>query len=142
MEERVLKGELSISRPSRGDMRDVIEIQVKDEGSGVRFLTVVVDPAVFALALTGLSGQEVELEVKGLDVVGKTKERRTASLTIDPDSPLRHYTKTKLSEHLAQHCQEPGWHLNGHLGSQHSIQHLPGGYVRLNYSYYRYVDPV
>lgn len=136
---QTLKGKLTIGRPSRGDGVEQIEIRLKDVLSNARFLTIVVDPATFALAVTGLSEQEVKFEVEDLDKVGLRKERRAASLVIEPGSPLQGRDKEMLRAHLRTYHQEDGWMLDDYLATQSSVEILPGGFKRVNFSYFRYV---
>ena len=62
-----MKGSISISRPSFGDGRQKISIQIKDIDSRVSFLDVEIDLDLFSSALTGLSEQACDFKVRGLN---------------------------------------------------------------------------
>ena len=131
-----LQGALSISWPTYGDGRELIAIRFEDKASGAQFLEATVSPHDFALALTGLSRVDVDMTVRGLQVVGlkKIRELRTAL------SPLESYSREAQEAWLQENCQEDGWILDSHLGSQSSIIRADGE-TTLRYFVYRYVGP-
>lgn len=131
-----LQGALSISRPTYGDGRELIAIRFEDKASGAQFLEATVSPHDFALALTGLSRVDVDMTVRGLQVVGlkKIREARTAI------NPPQNYSKCFHEAWLQENCQEDGWILDCYLGSQSSISRS-GDETTLRYAVYRYVDP-
>lgn len=71
-----LEGSITISRPS-SDGRKYIQIEIKDEGSRIKFVTVKVKLSDFAEALTGLSYMPCRFNTRGLDIIGKVKEAKT-----------------------------------------------------------------
>lgn len=132
-----LKASLDISRPSRGDDKEYVEIRIRDEISGVRFVTLEIDLETFARALTGLSGQEVDMEVTGLEFVGKVKEREAARVPIPKQLG---YNRKGAEEYVKANFQREGWILDPYLGSQQSITGtLDDCYANIHY--YRYVEP-
>ena len=79
-----MKGNITLSRPT-GTGVDYIEIEIEDNSSGIRFLSARIGYADFAKMLTGLGFIPCEFELRGLDNIGKTVERKTENVYI----PLR-----------------------------------------------------
>lgn len=134
-----LKGKIDITRPQRHDGVDVISIAINDDLSGVRFLDIKMSPHDFMMAITGLSGQPIEFEVRNLDVIGKRKEYVRAEADV-PRAELPSYDKKLMQDWLVKNQQREGWRIDTYLGAQSSVSHI-GDSVRLRYGYYRYVDP-
>lgn len=131
---------ITISRPSRGDGREVITVSVKDANSRMRFLDLTLNLDDFAKAITGHAEIECEMEVKGLDKVGKVR-------VVEPRSkecPLPSYSgRGILGQWLKENGQEEGWTIDHYLGSQNSIGTLTDsdGCI-LNYYVFKYVEAV
>ena len=118
---------------------DKIRIYLTDELSRVEFVQLEMDPAEFALALTGLAAQPSNCTVHGLEYVGKRKVREPRSI----ECPLPGYQgKDKLQQWLLDNAQEEGWTIDPYLGSQTSVSYHSGaeGGVTLRYSVYKYID--
>lgn len=132
-----MKGKITISRPSYGDGRDVINIQVRDDVSRIKFLDVEIDCADFARALTGLSETDCELSVRGLKSVGKVKivEARTALC------PAGLSSKESLSKWLEDNKQEDGWVLDSYLGNKSSVEYTENGLL-LRYRVIKYIKGI
>ena len=64
-----MKGYISIHRMNSGNVR----IELDDDASNKRFISVDITPDNFAKVITGLSYTPMEFEVSSLDVVGKTR---------------------------------------------------------------------
>jgi hypothetical protein len=78
MNYRRVSGKLGISRTSSNIGEDYINIEVKDEKSGVRVVTCQVALADFAEAVTGVFGVPMEMKVaEDVSKVGKRKEVAT-----------------------------------------------------------------
>ena len=130
-----MKGSITISRPSFGDDRQKISIQVKDKSSNVRFLEVEIDLDTFSKVLTGLSEQECELTVRDLQFVGMKKERMPFSFKM----PKHDYSNRKeIANKYAENALTDGWIFNGYLGSQDSFTGS-GDDIYCNSTIYRYV---
>lgn len=136
---KTLAGTICISRPSRGDNKDVIELILKDDASRVQFLKVRMDPADFAMALTGLAFRPVELEVQCLDKVGLFKEMEPGVAIVNEGQEGITGGKDGLRRYIEEKCQRDGWHIDAYLGGQDSVIRLPDGTTRLRFTYYRYV---
>lgn len=120
---------VSIGRNSK----DEIKLTFTDEASNIQFLDVRMTPEQFAMAITGLSGIEVQAEARELEVVGKTRITERRSI----ECPLDTYDRKELTEWLKEHGKEEGWIVAPYLGSQSSIARR-GDKVILNYSVYRF----
>ncbi|MBQ0339640.1 hypothetical protein J9236_00095 [Providencia rettgeri] len=130
-----MKGKLTISRPSYGDDREKINIVVKCDVSKLRFLSLEIDYADFAKCITGLSEVDCELEVSGLENVGKKRITEQRSVIC----PIKSYEKRVLRDWLINNKQEDGYILDPYLGSQSSIKMCDEGTV-LNYRVIKYVE--
>lgn len=124
---------LSIGRRSDG----LIIFSAKDDASLSEFFVAEMTPNNFAMMITGLSFVETPCEVRGLDIVGKTKIRESRTVVC----PLKSYDRKALEQWLIDNCQEDGWLLDKYLGSQTSTFSTEGG-TGLNYAVYRYQEIV
>lgn len=126
-----MRAEVTISRASD----DTVRIRITDEASRVEFAVLSLTVEQYGYAITGLSGQMAELEVRGLEHVGKrriTQPRRTTC-------PLDTYDRGELEKWLLDNCQEAGWTISTYLGAQNSIVRR-SGVTELNYTVTKYVD--
>jgi hypothetical protein len=125
-----MKAKVTISRGSDG----MVRIRFRDDTSGIEFAEVAMTPENFGYAITNLAEREGELEIRGLEWVGKQRvtERRQI------ECPLNSYDREKLSEWLNTYAQEEGWLLDSYLGSQSSVN-WKGGKTILNYSVTKYI---
>lgn len=126
-----MKAKVTISRCSDNK----INIRIVDVNSRIEFAHIAMEPANFAECITGLSDQEGELTVKGLEFVGKTKIRESRKIVC----PLNTYDTNILTQWLEDNAQEEGWMVETYLGSQSSVVRLDGK-TFLNYSVIKYVD--
>ena len=117
------------------DSRDVIRVRIRDEASGIEFVSLEMTPHDALLAITGMSEMDAECEVHGLQYVGKTRvtELRTIECPLDP------YDRKALAEWLKANAQEDGWIVQTYLGSQNSVRRL-GDKTLLQYSVRKYVE--
>lgn len=137
---------ISITRPSYSDdEKRCIKISIKDEASRIQFLTIEIDPADFAEALTGLAEVECKGIVKGLDKVGYSKEADPAVIYITKEELDANNILSYSSRHVEEYVknnpkyQRDGWHLDHYLRSQGSIIKDTNGNISCKVSYYRYV---
>lgn len=130
-----MKGKLTTSRPSYGDNREKINIVVRDQASRLKFLSIEIDYADFAKCITGLSEVDCELEVSGLENVGKKRITEQRSVIC----PIKSYEKRVLRDWLINNKQEDGYILDPYLGSQSSILMCDEGTL-LNYRVIKYVE--
>lgn len=135
LREQIMKGKITISRPSFGDYRQKIVIQIKDDLSKVRFVDVEIDLDIFSKVLTGLSEQECELTVRNLQFVGMKKERIPFSFKM----PKHDYSNRKeVANAHAKTLLDDGWVFNGYLGSKDSFTGS-GDEIYCNSSIHRYI---
>lgn len=143
-----LKGKISISRWSGPDGPG-IGIRIQDELSGIEFVDADMTIEEYGLLISGLASRPIEMEVRGLQNVGKKRihEKRHASISeefLKANGYARygdHKTKTKTYEqYIDEHLQQEGWVVSSYLGSQGSVSHRDGKVI-LNYSACKYVDP-
>ena len=130
------KAGLTISRPQGGDGVKKISIRVKDKNSAIEFLNLSIGLEEFSEALTGLAACECSIEVRGLDYVGKVKERKP--LIVELTKETSYADRKEEALRLAEEVLESEWLLDRYLGSQDSFFTEDSiGYARL--SVYRYV---
>lgn len=125
-----MKAKVSISHSSDGFIR----IRIRDESSRIEFAEIALTPEHFGNAVTGLSEQDGELEVRGLEWVGKTVVTENREI----ECPLSSYNRGELEEWLRENGQEEGWLLGTYLGSQSSVG-WKGDKTILRYSVTKYV---
>ena len=133
-----LKGTLSISKSSLG----TISVTIEDTTSGISFARIELSPAQFAEAITGLHDCPGELEIRGLQYVGKKKEVEHSHLHIKTfvlnRLGISGYNSEQLENYLEENAQREGWLLNSSLRSRSSVINDDDG-VTLHFSYTRYV---
>jgi hypothetical protein len=144
-----LKGKLTISRPYgfRADENPYIRIAIEDSVSCVEFVELEVPLASFAEALTGLSGVEASMTIRGLDNVGKRRVVESVSFKLTEEylkkNGVKTYDKGKLRELMNADpdgiFQREGWALSTYLGSQNSVSYSESG-VTINTSYTTFVE--
>ena len=76
-----IKGKLTISRVHPNQGEDWIEVTLDDKNSGIQFAEVRINLEEFSKAITGLGARPCEIEVGGLDLVGKKLETKTHIVT-------------------------------------------------------------
>ena len=127
-----INAKITISRNSN----DRICIRLKDESSSIEFFDGEISLEDFAKAVTGQGFVPCPAEVRGLENVGKSRERKKTSIIC----PLGWASsKDELTEWLIANGGESGWTVDPYLGSQGSIAQEDGNRMRINYSLYRFV---
>ena len=118
-----MKGKLTISRPSYGDGRRKISINVKDVDAGIRFLELEIDLDSFAEAITGLSEIECDLKVMALHNVGKKIERNKIEFKLPSDDIC---DRKYLAEEELDKVIPEGWSSMETFSSQNSFFKVDG----------------
>jgi len=140
-------GLFSIGRVSSGDVNyeHKIKITMRDESSGIGFVTVYIDGHDLAMALTGAAERKMTFEVSAMTNVGKRLERKPLSLTLSDSELLRECVdkndKTALVAYVQKNFEwyvECGWHLDSNIRTKNSIGFIKDG-VLINLHQYRYV---
>lgn len=93
---------VTISRPSCGDGREFISIQVMDNVSRTRFIELEVGYSDFAELITGLSNVHCDGNIRDLDRVGKKKISKAVIIPM-PENPRirdKDYAEEKVKELL------------------------------------------
>lgn len=128
-----VKGNITFGRNSSHE----ITIKLQDEASGITFAVARLDSNQLADMLFGRAFVDVDLEVRGLENVGKTKVVEARHL----EYPGHIFdSRETMEEWLQQNAQEEGWHLSPRLGSQTSVGRKDGKAV-LNYHVFRFEGP-
>ena len=135
-ERKKLKGAISIGRPSYGDGKELITIQVRDDLSRTRFADIEIGLADFVKALTGLAEVPIVMQVRGLDNVGKIKETKSLVFQV-------HDADQAAAEKLAAEFCDEGWLPSLYFNSQKSFTHdrVDGqAVIHARTQQYRYVE--
>lgn len=126
-----MKATVTITRASD----DTFRIVVRDEASNICFVKLTMQPADFAMAISSLAERPAEMEVCGLQHVG----RRLVVEHREILCPIKTYDKSALQAWLADNAQDDGWVVRTNLKSQGSVEHRPDGTL-LRYTAWKYVD--
>ena len=130
-----IKSTITISRIQGGreDLKP-IRIVLTDEESGVSFFEGRMALADFTSCLTGLSGIEIDGEVRNLENVGKIKITEQRTFEAPKGIPYG-----KESEWLEANYKEEGWTVNSYLGSKGSKFYDDEGKNFYKFSVYKFV---
>lgn len=115
-----MKGNITILVDGRG-----VTIEVKDESSGIRFLKINLSAEQFMAGLGRLANVECDMDVCGLDLIGKTRETGKHEFKIPAELYNRRYKEqgyfNKTVQELAQSQLNDGWIADSYFGSQSSF---------------------
>lgn len=128
---QTLTAKVTITRSSD----DRIRIQFFDDLSGIVFAKASMSAEAFGFAITGFAAQKADLEVRGLQWVGKARVSEARRV----ECPLATHDRDTLTAWLKENGQEDGWILDPHLSSQKSIE-WANGKTFLNYRVFKYVE--
>ena len=98
-----INGKLTISRVHSTQSEDWIEVFLEDESSGIQFADVHIGLEEFSKAITGLGSRPCEIEVRGLDLVGKKLETKIHTVIF----PIER--TTKMTEDVFSRFEQDGW---------------------------------
>ena len=115
----LLKGKISILID-----RDGTTIEIEDDVANTTFVKVRLTPEQLSAALSRLANVDCELEVAGLDRVGKRHEHCTFEFEIPKE--LASSSKEKELQELAQSLLTDGWISGGYFSSQNSFFNKDG----------------
>lgn len=115
-----MKGKISISRPSYGDGKEKININIRDDESGIRFLEIEIGYPEFTQAITGLSSIECDFEVRGLDRIGKKLEIADIEFFVSSKG-LYGSDRKDIARDAAKANTPDGWVADTYFGSQNSF---------------------
>ena len=109
-----LKGKISILIN-----RKHTTIEIEDNNANVRFLTIKLTPEQLSEALSRMMYVDWEIEVRGLEKVGKTHENKIFEFEI-PKELASSNNEIKLQE-IAQNLLTDNWIADGYFSSQNSF---------------------
>lgn len=130
-----MNGKITISKTSDNRGNKDIRIRIEDDASYINFVEARMSLENFAEALTGLGFVDIEFDVRGLENVGKTRERKTIEINLgkigyDVD-------RKSLAMIKARELESDGWVCDGYFSSQDSFYHKDGNtYCRANFLRY------
>ena len=115
-----MKGNITILVDGQG-----ARIEVEDESSGIRFLKINLSAEQFMACLGRLSMVKCDLELHGLNQIGKTLEVGKHEFKIPAELYNRRYEEPdyfdKAAQELAQSQLTDGWIADSYFGSQGSF---------------------
>ena len=112
-----MQGQLTISRQTGDGER--ISIRIRDERAGIEFVELTLTLEQYAQAISGLSCVPCEVEVQGLENVGKRLEVDTLEFPLG-SSEYGDKRKEVAAKLAAETCPA-GWTPDLHFGSQNSF---------------------
>lgn len=112
------KAKLTISKPSYGDDKRKISIQVKDVDARIRFLKIEIDYDKFTECLTGLADIDCEMEFRGLQNVGKKIETKQLEFKI---GDVDYCEMKKVAHKTAKSIVSDEWSCSDYYGSKDSF---------------------
>ena len=98
---------------------DATTIEVEDENANTRFLTITLTPEQLSAALSRQMAIECEIEVKGLEKIGKKHENKSFEFEIPSD--LASSRNENELQKLAQSLLNDGWIAESYFSSQNSF---------------------
>jgi hypothetical protein len=99
--------------------RDETTIEVEDENANARFIKITLTPEQLSAALSRQMAVECEIEVKGLEKIGKKHENKTFDFEIT--SELANSRNENELQKLAQSLLNDGWIAERYFSSQGSF---------------------
>jgi hypothetical protein len=107
-----IKGQLTISRWKGNDDTEGINIELIDADSHVRFVVVNISLEDFAKAITGLGYVPVDLDVRGLDKVGKIAEFKSTTVPVPFVLKYEDDFAALAREHFYDNPENEDWFIN------------------------------
>lgn len=106
--------------------REVTRIEIKDSDAATHFLEIQLNPDQLARILSRESRVECEMDVRGLDRIGKKHENESFVFEIPEEinAISRHHNRDLYNKNLKDHAQtllSDGWIADGYFGSQGSF---------------------
>jgi hypothetical protein len=115
-----MKGNITILVDGNG-----ARIEVEDESSGIQFLKINLSAEQFTACLGQLANVECDMNIRGLDLIGKMRETGKHEFKIPAELYNRRYKEReyfyKTAQELAQSQLADGWIADSYFGSQGSF---------------------
>lgn len=134
---KIHEGKLTMGRPSRGDGKEIVSIQLWDTASKQHVFDASVSLENFTRIITGQARIDCTFVTGNLSHVGKHRVIEDRSVP----EPAGHLSREQLEKWLLDNCQEPGWYVDPYLGSQSSRTRVFDVNM-LRYRVFKYVDQV
>lgn len=130
-----MNGKITISKTTDNRNNKEIRITIEDSASSISFVEARISLENFAEALTGLGFVDIDFKVRGLENIGKTRERKTVEINLGKTGydGLR---ELALSE--ARKIESDGWVCDGYFSSQYSFRYKDGNTI-FSAGFVRYV---
>jgi hypothetical protein len=126
---KVIKGRVTIGMVHSSNTPDYVEIRFVDDASSVEFASARFTLEDFAKVITGLGFVDSDIEVGGLDKVGKTMEHDVVEFPFQSDD---YKNRDKLAAKEAKKYVPEGWVSDDYFGSQGSFFQRDGkGWARV-----------
>lgn len=146
-----LKGEVTISRwTSNVEPHNGVTIRITDEASLSQFVELRMSVEEFGNAVTGLSSRPCEIEVRGLDKLGLTRQNTTELVWVPNSLPYNWIENETLVRRIVEIHEVNGWRLqntsdlrNSHKSSKAEDKLWDGAVVPGRYysaSFVRWID--
>lgn len=120
-----------------------LEMTFRDDSSAITFMTVKFDLKNVHEMLHGISSVECDIELNGIENVGKKLEIDKFSFEIPEELKYDNDRRKKLYEMALEkfpdHLKEEGWEIKPYLGSQSSFTRNKEGKSLVNFTIKRYV---
>lgn len=129
-----MDGKITISKTTDNRNNKQIRITIEDDTSSINFFEGRMSLENFMEALTGLGFVDIEFAVRGLENIGKTRERKTVEINLGK-TDYDGLKELALSE--ARKLESDGWVCDGYFGSQSSFYRKNGDTIcRANFVRY------
>jgi len=112
-----IKGQITISRPYGGS-DSYINITIEDDTSNIEFVDLEIGLKEFAEALTGMSNQKCDIELRGLENLGKKHEHDVIEF---PMPEVEWGKRDSVAFEEAKKHVPDGWEVSSYFGSQTSF---------------------
>ena len=100
-------------------------IEIEDANGHIRFLEIVLTPEQFSRALGREAYVDCELEVRGLEKVGKQHEHKTFEFEL-PEGMSQYSRDDKELQKIAQSKLSDGWIADSYFSSQNTFFEVDG----------------
>ena len=111
-----IQGKITISL-TRSD--GVAVINLRDKNASIGFAEVEMTPLQFYKALSGLAGVDCDIELGGLDKLGKMMEHKYLEFKMPPSD--YHNREAIAIQEAINKCPKDGWIADGYFRSQNSF---------------------
>lgn len=144
---KTLAGSLRIGNVCSSHGDGYVSLEVEDKNSDIEFLRIKIPYETWGRLVAGNSHHEVDLEVVGLEQLGKKRETIDAVVKI-PTELYNSITegdwndrKEKIADYVDANHSLPGWTNSRYFGSQTSVSSdYKTGMTTLRFSRTRWVD--